>query len=216
MPTKIRAADEGTRIGLALLKEIGRTVRDARISAALSQEELGRQVGLSRAAVARYESGTYRPVTVLDSARLLRILGLELRLGAYPVGTSMRDAGHAKLVGRLLAHCNPPLVYAADVPLPNPGDMRAWDILLKLDGRRVAIEAETRLHDLQELVRRLLTKRRDGRVDGLVLAAADTRHNRLVLPALLPLLPDYLRLSRARFIHLLEDGQLPPDGIVLF
>jgi transcriptional regulator with XRE-family HTH domain len=213
--TKARAVDEGTRIGKRLLAQLGATAREARIAAGLSQAELGRALGVSRMAVGRWESGLLAATTVLDLARALRLLGLELRFSAYPVGSPLRDAGHLRLIERVLSHVAPPLRYAPDAPLPNPGDLRAWDILLALDHHRVAIEAETVLRDLQELVRRINTKRRDGGVDGLVLVLANTQRNRDALPQLVRLMPDYPRLSRARFFRILEAGELPPDGVVL-
>jgi transcriptional regulator with XRE-family HTH domain len=213
--TKTHAVDEGVRIGRRLLAQLGAIVREARVAAGLSQAELGRALGVSRMAVARWESGQFTAATVLDLARALRVLGLELRFSAYPVASALRDAGHLKLIERVLSHIAPPLRYQTDAPLPNPGDLRAWDILLALDHQRVAIEAETVLRDLQELVRRLSMKRRDGGVDGLVLVLANTQRNRDALPQLLRLMPEYPRLSRARFHRTLEAGELPPDGIVL-
>jgi transcriptional regulator with XRE-family HTH domain len=136
------------------------------MGAGLSQAELGRTLGVSRAAVARWESGRYVATTVVDLARALRLLGHELRFTTYPVGSPLRDAGHLKLINRVLSHVAAPLRYQTDAPLPNPGDMRAWDILLAVDHLRVAIEVETVLRDLQELVRRISTKRRDRGVDA--------------------------------------------------
>jgi transcriptional regulator with XRE-family HTH domain len=215
MPTKTRAVDEGMRIGRRLLGQLGGVAREARMGAGLSQAELGRTLGVSRAAVARWESGRYVATTVVDLARALRLLGHELRFTTYPVGSPLRDAGHLKLINRVLSHVAAPLRYQTDAPLPNPGDMRAWDILLAVDHLRVAIEVETVLRDLQELVRRISTKRRDGGVDGLILVLGNTQRNRDALPQLLRLLPDYPRIPAAQFFRTLEAGELPPDAIVL-
>lgn len=146
---------------------------------------------------------------------MLRVLGLELRFSAFPVASPLRDAGHVKLVRRVLDEVREPLTYRTDAPFPNAGDMRAWDILLRRERQRVAIEAETRLHDLQELVRRVHTKRRDGMVDGLVLVVAASRRNRELLPVLVSLLPDYPVMTRVQLLRALNAGTLPPDGIVL-
>jgi hypothetical protein len=43
------------------------------------------------------------------------------------------------------------------------------------------VEAETRLRDVQALLRRLSLKQRDADVDRIALVVADTRHNRHVL-----------------------------------
>ena len=72
---------------------------------------------------------------------------------------------------------------STEVPLPNPGDRRAWDAMIRLAQVRVGVEAETRARDAQELQRRLALKRRDGGVEHLILLLADTRHNRAFLRA---------------------------------
>lgn len=51
----------------------------------------------------------------------------------------------------------------------------------RLWGLRVGIEAEMRPSDLQALERRLALKRRDGGVERMLHALADTRHNRALL-----------------------------------
>jgi hypothetical protein len=53
--------------------------------------------------------------------------------------------------------------------------------VLVRDARVVAVEAETRLRDVQALLRRVAAKRRDGAADRLVLVVADTRTNREVV-----------------------------------
>ena len=215
MATKSRAADEGRRAGYRFLTEAARALRDARIAAGLSQARLGAAVGVSRATVSRYETGRYTDASAMLLARVLRVLGQEMRFLAVPVGSALRDAGHVKLLKRLIDHIRHPLAYLTDAPLPNPGDRRAWDVLLRLGPRRMGIDAETRLYDLQDVVRRLHSKRRDGMVDGVVLVLADIRHNRELLPALEAMLPEYPRLAKAAFLRTLDAGHLPPDGIVL-
>jgi hypothetical protein len=69
------------------------------------------------------------------------------------------------------------------------GDQRAWDAMTELWRLRVGVEAELRPTDLQALLRRISLKKRDGLVDRVVLALADTRHNR----ALMRLAGDSLR-----------------------
>ena len=96
------------------------------------------------------------------------------------------------------------------------GDQPAWDGVLVGNGRVVAVEAETRLHDVQALLRRMAAKRRDSAVSCLVLVVADTRTNR-----------DVVRVARGEFLAVfpadtrstwtaLGDGLPPPDdGLVL-
>src|SRR5689334_4571422 len=56
---------------------VGQRVREARIAARLSQEELGRRMGLDRSMVAKVESGVRR-IDAVELARLGSILGLPL------------------------------------------------------------------------------------------------------------------------------------------
>jgi hypothetical protein len=67
------------------------------------------------------------------------------------------------------------------VPLPIDGDLRAWDLLLDVTPEPVAVEAETRLRDLQSLERRVQLEQRDGRIASVVLLVNDTPANRRVL-----------------------------------
>jgi hypothetical protein len=75
------------------------------------------------------------------------------------------------------------LRWKSEVPIPITGDQRAWDAVVSGSGQgRVAIEAETRLRDIQALQRRVALKRRDDpSIDSVVLLVAGTRGNRFVL-----------------------------------
>lgn len=81
-------------------------------------------------------------------------------------------------------------------------DQRAWDLVVEGPGWRVAVEAETRLHDLQALLRHLHLKQRDGSVDGVILLVNRTAHNRQVIdeagPALRAAFPGSRHLALAR------------------
>ena len=57
--------------------------------------------------------------------------------------------------------------------MPIPGDRRAWDARVVIDGRRAGCEVEMQLLDLQALERRLALKLRDGDVDILLLVVAE-------------------------------------------
>ena len=115
-------------------------------------------------------------------ARLLAVVGLELSARAYPAGRPIRDRAQLALLARFRAGLGAPVRIQTEVPLPIPGDDRAWDLVLTVGSAQIAVEAETRPRDVQALLRRIATKRRDDpRIAHLILALADTRHNRLLL-----------------------------------
>lgn len=72
-------------------EDIGRRVREARLAAALSQEELGRRIGLDRTMIAKIETGTRR-IDAVELTRLAAALGLPLEhfLYARPATISRR------------------------------------------------------------------------------------------------------------------------------
>lgn len=173
-----RPADRGRRDGRRAIKELGEQLRLARVAAGLSQGDAGRACGVSYSKVGRIERDEDHGVSVVELAQLLAVVGLQLSARAYPHGSPSRDRAHGELLARLRKGLPAGIGWRTEVPLPNPGDLRAWDALVRLDGRRIGIEAETRPRDGQDLQRRLALKRRDGGVDHMILLLADTRSNR--------------------------------------
>jgi hypothetical protein len=143
-------------------------------------------------------------------------VGLRIATQTWPDGDAVRDAGHLRLLARLRALIPPGADWWTEVPLPLAGDRRAWDALIRCGGRRAGCEAETRLTDLQALERRLALKLRDGGVDVLVLAVADTTANRAVLAAHREVLRALLPLDRRAVLRELREGRLPEaNGLVV-
>src|SRR5258708_18686005 len=60
------------------LQEVGRLLKDARKRAKLSQEQLARPLGMSRATISALESGRCEEIGFAKLAALLDILGLEI------------------------------------------------------------------------------------------------------------------------------------------
>jgi transcriptional regulator with XRE-family HTH domain len=142
---------------------------------------VARAAGVSRAWVSQIELGQAHDVGLRALCVMLAVVGLDLSARAYPGGSPWRDQGHQRLLERFRAMLPPGITWQTEVPLPIPGDPRSWDAMAGLWDRRVGVEAEVRLTDLQALERRLALKRRDGGVDRLVLVVADTRSNRTLV-----------------------------------
>jgi transcriptional regulator with XRE-family HTH domain len=140
----------------------------------LSQGAVAAASGISQAQLSLIERGLYPGVRIEALACLCAVVGLELSIKAYPGGQPLRDRAHVELLERFHRAVGAAWTWAAEVPLPIPGDKRAWDRFLRGVGITIGIEGETRPTDLQELGRRLALKKRDGGVDRLILVLADT------------------------------------------
>jgi transcriptional regulator with XRE-family HTH domain len=178
MPGQERAVDRGARRAAVFVFELGRELRDARLAHGLSQAEVARAVGLSQPEVSRLERGLVPTASIVDIARLLSTVGLELSARAYPSGQPVRDAAHLRLLAALRACLHPGLSWRTEVPIPINRDLRAWDGLVTGPTFRIGVEAETRVRDIQALSRRIGLKQRDSNVDHVILLLAGTRWNR--------------------------------------
>src|SRR5687767_9085865 len=136
MVAKQRAVDRGAMRGRALLSTVGGEIRLARQRAGLSLEVVGRAAGISGAEVSRIERARAEWVSLLTLARLCSIVGLDLTARAYPGANPLRDARHNHVLMRFHERIHPALGWSLEVPLPNPGDQRAWDALVRGDAWR--------------------------------------------------------------------------------
>jgi transcriptional regulator with XRE-family HTH domain len=215
MPTRRRPADIGSDRGRALLNQLVREEATARRDRGLSLRDVGGAVGLSAAMASRIETGHVPDVGVIRLASMLSVVGLELSARAYPGGSPLRDAGHTELLRRFRACLHPALRFSVEVPLPNPGDLRAWDGLVRSAGWQHGVEAETHPTDGQALARRLQLKLRDGGVDGVILVLPTTRHVRHFLAAAGDLLAPTFPVPGHRALELLRAGVDPGGSAIV-
>ncbi len=71
--------------------EIGEKIRSARIARGLTQEELGKMVGLQKSAIAKYENGrvvNIKRSTLQKLAQALNLRGSDLIIEADPKGSA--------------------------------------------------------------------------------------------------------------------------------
>jgi len=210
-----RRLDRGRRRARAALAAIGDELREARLSAALTQEEVGDAVGISHAGVSRIERGLSARVAYEALVLMGAVLGLDIPLRTFPAGEPVRDAAQLALLATFRGLLPPSLRWQSEVPLNVPGDRRAWDAVIEGRGWRVPVEAETRLRDVQALLRRIGLKQRDDRSDVVILLVADTPHNRHVLRLAAPDLAAIFPMAGRAARHALSEGRQPWGGSIV-
>jgi transcriptional regulator with XRE-family HTH domain len=215
MTSRDNRMDRADRAAGRMIATAGREIREARIAAGISQGVVGRGAGISHAQVSRVERGLVRSTSVSVLARLSEAVGLELSIRTYPGGDPIRDAGHIRLLDRFRRSLHSSLRWRTEVPMPQAGDRRAWDAVISGSGWSVAVEAETRLSDVQARTRRLELKRRDGGIDRLILLLADTRANRSALSIARPGLAEVFPGTQAAILAALARGEEPSAGGIL-
>ena len=190
MPARQRAVDRGKARGARLVVELCREAEEARLNANITYVAVGRALRISGWQAARILQGRSPNVSLVRLAELLAVVGLELSARAFPAGAPIRDAGHVALLERLRARLPTGTGWRLEAPILSidsaagfhgPTDSRAWDALIIGEGWTVAVEAETRIRDVQALERRVALKARDGSVSTVILLMNDTRHHRRLL-----------------------------------
>jgi hypothetical protein len=89
-------------------------------------------------------------------------------------------------------------------------------MVLRLESYLVGVEAETRIRDVQELVRRLRQRERDGGADEILLVLANSAHNRALVEELRAALGDRYATAPKVLRHCLRAGRrLPGSGVIL-
>lgn len=216
MSTNERGADRGARQGRRAVMDIGGDLRAARLGLGSSLETVGRAVGRSYTQVGRIERGVHPNVSVLQLCRIAGAVGLSLSIRTYPTGVPIRDAAQVALLGRLRSRLHPGLRLDMEVPMPIPGDLRAWDGMVVGHGERSAVEAVTRLADVQALLRRIALKQRDADIDRVVLLLSDTLRNRDAARAAGPLIRDAYPTGARDALARLRAGAHPAASAVIF
>ena len=210
-----RRADEQRR-GEQLVLEIAREIRLARVIGGLRQVDLARSAGTTQARVSRLERGHALDVGLPELARLAGAVGLKLVALCYPAGSPLRDAGQIALLERLRLQIAPVWGWRTEVPVNSPGDLRAIDALLTFGRCSIAVEAWTRLADLQAQTRSAQLKRRDIGATRLVILLADTWANRQALNSVAGHVTASFPLGTRAILVALRAGRDPgADGIAI-
>lgn len=203
------------RLGRAALVQIGAELRFARVGGGLSIDVVAGATGMSNAEVSRIERALAPKVPLVTLARLAGVVGLDLVARLYPGPRVLRDQAHSNLLNDFRACIHPSLRWATEVPLPIPGDQRAWDGMILGSDWRFGAEAETAPRDGQAVARRLALKLRDGGVDGLILILRDTHRSRLFVEETRTHLGDLFPVRARVALASLRAGRRPEGNAVI-
>jgi transcriptional regulator with XRE-family HTH domain len=215
MSSRERASTRGSDRGRGLIVAVGREIRLARRGLGLSLRTVAREIGISPIELSRIERGLAPWVSVITLARACAVVGLDLSVKTYPGARPVREVRHVRLLARLRRLLHPSLLWATEVPLPNVGDQRSIDAVIRGPGWRYGVEAELNPVDGQALLRRLRLKLRDSGIDGLILLLPDTRQARRFRAEYAELLAsDYPGRSSAT-LHALAQGECPTGSTVI-
>ncbi len=222
MPAKERVVDRGTRTVQRDLVSMGSDLRAARLTAGLTLEEVGRAVGMSGSQVGRIERSRHDAVTAVQLGRIGAVVGLDVRIRAYPGPDPIRDAAQAALLSRFRARLHPDLTFRIEVPLPIANDLRAWDSVVgglrsaNDRDRIIPAEAETRIHDTQAQFRRIERKARDAEIEHIIVVISDTPANRAAIATAAAALADRFPISARRALAALSRGEHPGGSALIF
>jgi hypothetical protein len=176
-------------------------------------------MGVSQSQIWRIEAGEV-DATVVRLSEIASLLGAELSIGVHDIGDPIRDRGQQALAKRFEAILSPKWRSMSEALLPGPGELRSWDKLLRLDdpeGRQlVGADLETRILDIQALVRRTRRRERDGAVDEILLVLSDSATNRQLVGELRETLGAAYKTSPRLLMRGLREGSaLVGSGVVL-
>ena len=214
MATRERPIDRGRRLGKELGARLIGELRQERIKADVSQRAIATQLGWSQARYWRFEHNA--DALLSEIAKVAALLGLEPSAGLHRVSDAIADRGQVALLGRFRMLLAVTVAVVSEAPLPNMGDRRSWDLLLKIGRQRVGVEAETKVRDIQQTVRKIRGRERDGGVDELLIVLADTRANGAIRDELvLALGPRFATRPRAIVEALRAGMPVPGSGVLL-
>jgi transcriptional regulator with XRE-family HTH domain len=216
MSTRVRSTGDAGLYGRRLQAMLGSDLREARLASGVGVRDVARSIGMSKSHVTRVELGLVRDLSIAGTARHAAGLGLKLHARLYPAGGGLRDAAQLDLLRRFRARIGDRWSWQLEAPLNIPGDLRAFDAMLRNGETTIAIEAITRLRDAQAQLRAAALKQRDGQVARLVIVLLGTRHNRAALASAADVLATTFPLGTRATVAALSQGKDPGDnGIVL-
>jgi len=185
---RAKPAHIGQQRAVQLRHRLGGELRLARLSAGLTQRQVGRLAKVSQGFVSSVERG-HQAASMAICARIAAACGNELAVRLYPIRTlALRDSGQLALVQGITARAAAAWHPRLEFPIGS-GDLRAADLVLEGANEVIHIEVERSLVDLQAQLRAAQLKRealaeRFDRPVRLVIAVPDRRSARNVVRSL--------------------------------
>lgn len=215
VPAQERVRAFGLRQSEHVVRKLGQEARQIRLRAGISQDRLASVSRVSRHWLFLFEHGRLGSADLRRATIVMAQLGHKLVVTTYPTGEPLRDAGQTTLLERFNARLSPTWQRIAESPMPQTGDLRAWDELL-CGAVRIGVEAETRPNDLQLVARAMTTKQRDSRVDRMILLVAGTARNRALIREHVGLVRQTFPLDTRSTLQALAEGRDPgANGVVV-
>jgi hypothetical protein len=210
----------GRRRGKAVVGRTLEELRIGRIAAGVSIRTVADDLRWSASAATRFLAGQLQDVGVIQLSEVANVLGFEISLGLHPVREPIRDKGQRALGKRFDAMLSTEWTVTDEAPLPIAGDLRAWDKLLRLTDSSppylVGIDLETRITDIQAIVRRTRLRERDGGANEILIGLSDSATNRRLVDDLRASLGDEYKTPPRAILRALRSGQrLVGSGVVL-
>lgn len=207
---------EAGRFGAWLLREIGRELRVARLIAGMTQYQVAEQLGRSISHVSRVEHGLLNMIGIVQVTKHAAVVGLKPWVRLYPVVARPLDNAQLALLARFRERISNAWKVTLEAPMPLPGDLRAADALITINGCVCIVELITRLADFQAQLRSAQLKKRDLHAMRLIFVVAANATNRRSLHQAGAAVRDAFPLDTKATLRALAEGRDPgADGLVL-
>lgn len=215
MATRETRRQKGHRKGQALVRGLVSDLREERQVANVSQRTVARELGWQQSGLNKLEQLEFLNVSLVRLVEIAAVLGFDVSVRLHRVGDAIRDRASEALIARFLRFVADPYRVTREALLPD-GGQRSWDILLRIGGVMVGVEAVTRIRDLQALVRHIRLRERDGGVDHVLVVLSDSTHNRALVGQLVATLGERFETPRGTILAALRTGMpVPGSGVIL-
>ena len=216
MAARERAVDRARRRANQQLATLAQELRDARIGLGRTQADVARAAGISSSELSRIELGRYAALQFETVAVVGAAIGLDVVLRTYPGDHIIRDEPQVRLLRALRERLGDRWTWRYEVPVA-PGDQRTWDSVGRCatTGASIAVDAETRIQEVQGPLRRITHKRDAAGCPRTVVLVADTRNNRAAVRAGADELAAEFPVGTRAALRALEAGLVPANDCLI-